>query len=332
MLEAASSKLKARFESYYTDIKSRALQPARAGLTGDEAKAPGVSYALDHWKNTVRNPLMFTPEPLGYTRAELVALSQSKGTVVNHANTRFRRAPFGERSGKSGGIGNAGSSRSGSNAAFGSFGAKDGGETPGMDSQSPRVNGYGYVATPSPMPGRDVDPLLTWGEVAGQAFPLDGSDVAAASGPVFNVQAPSPRESLAHSMAASATRRKAAAASNARRARTPSGNASGGGARTPRERLASLSPAAQRLAKTMGAARGSSLGAALQRTATASPAGVGASLGWRRTPRLTPRLTPRSDAVDTSGLLEGSEGSTSGSVSGGRSGGTPGRGLTDNLL
>ena len=39
----------------------------------------------------------------------------------------------------------------------------------------PLINGYGFVPNPSPVPGVDASPLMTWGEVEGTPFQLDGS-------------------------------------------------------------------------------------------------------------------------------------------------------------
>ena len=58
-----------------------------------------------------------------------------------------------------------------------------------MPTQSPKVNGYGFCATPSPAPGVNESPLMTWGEIEGTPFRLDGGDTPASStpGPNFRV-------------------------------------------------------------------------------------------------------------------------------------------------
>ncbi|PIO54096.1 hypothetical protein TELCIR_24549 [Teladorsagia circumcincta] len=47
----------------------------------------------------------------------------------------------------------------------------------------------GLVATPSPAPGIDDSPLMTWGEIDGTPFRLDASDIQApiGNGPTFKV-------------------------------------------------------------------------------------------------------------------------------------------------
>jgi hypothetical protein len=39
-----------------------------------------------------------------------------------------------------------------------------------------QVNGYGFVVTPSPKPGVDHTPAMTWGVVDGTPFRLDAGD------------------------------------------------------------------------------------------------------------------------------------------------------------
>lgn len=55
---------------------------------------------------------------------------------------------------------------------------------------SPQVNGYGFVGTPSPAPGVDASPLMTWGEIEGTPFRLDASDtpIPKSAGPSFKVR------------------------------------------------------------------------------------------------------------------------------------------------
>ncbi|XP_070573793.1 splicing factor ESS-2 homolog [Ptychodera flava] len=50
-----------------------------------------------------------------------------------------------------------------------------------MAKETPNVNGYSFVATPSPAPGRNGDesPMMTWGEIESTPFRLDGSQTPA---------------------------------------------------------------------------------------------------------------------------------------------------------
>jgi len=54
------------------------------------------------------------------------------------------------------------------------------------------VNGFSFMKTPSPAPGVGDSPLMTWGEIEGTPFRLDGSDTplpsSALAGPAFHLQ------------------------------------------------------------------------------------------------------------------------------------------------
>jgi protein DGCR14 len=105
---------------------------------------------------------------------------------------------------------------------------------------SPRVNGFGFLCTPSPCPGVDDDPLFTWGAVEGTPLLLPEDDCPGFN--PFRVQQPSARERVAAGLGAAAGhKRPASALRPASRPATPGG---------PR-----LSEAARKLARrALGAA------------------------------------------------------------------------------
>lgn len=45
-----------------------------------------------------------------------------------------------------------------------------------IQSDTPQINGFSFVRTPSPNPGVAESPLMTWGEIEGTPFRLDGGD------------------------------------------------------------------------------------------------------------------------------------------------------------
>lgn len=108
---------------------------------------------------------------------------------------------------------------------------------------------YDFVKTPSPHPGVAESPLMTWGELEGTPFRLDGSDtpVRPSAGPSFRIIETSRRETIAHSLAEKAGERmrsqKAKALEAARRNIAASPHI-----RSTLDRLAAMSPAAKRLA------------------------------------------------------------------------------------
>jgi len=57
----------------------------------------------------------------------------------------------------------------------------------------PTVGGYGFVSTPTPAPGVEESPMMTWGEIEGTPFLLDAGDLpvkAPTPGPKFTVSSP----------------------------------------------------------------------------------------------------------------------------------------------
>ena len=85
---------------------------------------------------------------------------------------------------------------------------EDGGGVGGAVGMDGRV--YSYVATPSPRPGVDASPFMTWGDIASTPMRLDADDedlrltAAHASGPQFQMPARGTRDEAAHSMARTA--------------------------------------------------------------------------------------------------------------------------------
>lgn len=110
------------------------------------------------------------------------------------------------------------------------------------------MRGYDFVKTPSPHPGVAESPLMTWGDISGTPFRLDGSDtpLRPLAGPSFHIAETSKRETIALSLAEKAgerMRNQKAKALEAARRNIPSPNI-----RSTLDRLAAMSPAAKRLA------------------------------------------------------------------------------------
>lgn len=109
------------------------------------------------------------------------------------------------------------------------------------------MRGYDFVKTPSPHPGVAESPLMTWGELEGTPFRLDGSDTPflPTAGPSFHIAETSKRESIGLALAEKAGERmrnqKAKALETARSIASPH-------IRSTLDRLAAMSPAAKRLA------------------------------------------------------------------------------------
>uniref|UniRef100_G3TP86 Ess-2 splicing factor homolog n=1 Tax=Loxodonta africana TaxID=9785 RepID=G3TP86_LOXAF len=111
--------------------------------------------------------------------------------------------------------------------------------------ESPRVGGFGFVATPSPAPGVNESPLMTWGEVENTPLRVEGPEtpyVDRTPGPAFKILEPGRRERLGLKMANEAAAKNRAKKQEALR-RVTENLAS----LTPKGLSPAMSPALQRL-------------------------------------------------------------------------------------
>ncbi|KAF3333195.1 protein DGCR14 [Carex littledalei] len=81
-----------------------------------------------------------------------------------------------------------------------------------VESDKKADNGYSFVKTPSPAPGVDESPLMTWGEIEGTPLRLDLDDdtlgtPGSANGPQFKIPFPPARDVKAHLLSREAARK-----------------------------------------------------------------------------------------------------------------------------
>ena len=179
---------------------------------------------------------------------------------------------------------------------------------------SPQVGGYGYVVTPSPMPGAhgDESPMMTWGQIEGTPFCLDAGNetpVASSSCPSFKIIEPPYREQLALELveknAAQHRTKKLEAMQAINRNLSSNYHHS---KQTKGSGVSGMSPAAQRLLSArLGIQRTHSTNAHRQNALTPSPVVRGTSVD-DRTPKTPVNLgiikhsprTPRATDVSSS--------------------------------
>lgn len=158
---------------------------------------------VDSWTYKNKNYIMYIPDGVELTAEEKIELAKKKQTIM-HENTRLRTNPFNEQQNKET-INELAKSQSKAND--GKIGV-DGKEI--VRNATPRVNGFSFVATPSPRPGECESPLMTWGQIEGTPFLLDGSDtplLRTSQGPSFRMAEPPKREQLALQLAEKAGER-----------------------------------------------------------------------------------------------------------------------------
>lgn len=246
-MEAADKKLRQKFAILYeAEGSTRESLGKSLALPSIESQfdTKEKPKELDMWTYKNKNYIMYIPDGVALTRAEEIEMANKK-QEIEHYNTRLKKNPFNENESKQA-ITEAAKSQ-----------AKCQPEKIGVDgklveaSLTPGVRGFSFVKSPSPCPGVTDSPLFTWGEIEGTPFRLDGGDTPlhpASAGPSFRIAETSKRETiglqLAEKAAEQSRSKKAKAIEAARR------NIASPVIRNTFDRLASMSPAARRLATT----------------------------------------------------------------------------------
>lgn len=186
---------------------------------------------------------MYVPDGVDLTKEEKLEMAKRK-QEISYTNTRLHHNPFDERQSKDAITDIAKAQAKGLSGKIG----VDGNEL--ESGNGPKIRGFSFVKTPSPCPGVQDSPQMTWGEIEGTPFRLDGSDtpVRPSAGPSFRITETSRRENIALELAEKACERmrgqKAKAIEAARR------NIASPNIRSTLDRLATMSPAAKRLANS----------------------------------------------------------------------------------
>ena len=157
--------------------------------------------------------------------------------------------------------------------------------------ESPQVGGYGFMVTPSPMPGAhgDESPMMTWGQIEGTPFCLDAGNETPhpmSSGPSFKIIETPFRERLALELveknAAQHRMKKAEAMKTINR----NFSSTSSNKQTKDVLLSSMSPAAQRLLSNhLGIQRSQSTNSQRHTALTPSPVTRGGAQAGDRTPK-----------------------------------------------
>ncbi|XP_058512765.1 splicing factor ESS-2 homolog isoform X1 [Ochotona princeps] len=236
IMEVAKEKNRARHAwLYQAEEEFKKRQKDNLALPSAEHQAIESSQAgVETWKYKAKNSLMYYPE--GVPDEEQLF---KKPRQVVHKNTRFLRDPFSQALSRSQLQQAAALNAQHKQGKVG----PDGKEL--IPQESPRVAGFGFVATPSPAPGVNESPLMTWGEVENTPLRVEGSEtpyVDRTPGPAFKILEPGRRERLGLKMANEAAAKNRAKKQEALR-RVTENLAS----LTPKGLSPAMSPALQRL-------------------------------------------------------------------------------------
>ncbi|KAJ1093767.1 hypothetical protein NDU88_006859 [Pleurodeles waltl] len=279
IMDVAEEREKMR-NSWLHEAEEESLQKHQENMALPSAERQAIQSTqagVDTWRYQAKNCLMYYPAGV----PDLDDVFKKPRDVI-HRNTRFLKDPFSQALSKS-----QLQQAAALNAQYkqGKVGP-DGKELIPQD--SPKVQGYGFVGTPSPIPGVEDSPLMTWGEIESTPFRLDGSEtpyVDKSPGPAFKILEPGRRERLGLKMANEAAAKNRAKKQEALR-RVTENLAS----LTPKGLSPALSPALQRLVNRTASKYTDK---ALRASYTPSPAHPGTPGSKTPTGRLhTPTVTP----------------------------------------
>eukprot|EP00039_Didymoeca_costata_P005059 m.78103 g.78103 ORF g.78103 m.78103 type:complete len:517 (-) comp12657_c0_seq1:196-1746(-) len=268
-------RLKKKYKWLYEKVEQQKKQLSITAESNEQKmlqQDAGMHMPIEGWHYTPRNSLMYPPKSQEVTVTEKVNRA-AKPRAISHNSTRFANAPYPTTL-------KAGSTSGTFSSVMENLKAGKPDE-----SDSPKVNGYGFVVTPSPMPAPEDDPTMTWGFIDGTPFRLDAGDTPQnETGQVFTMPEQSERELLAEKMNAEHARKKRKNSLSRKQKERPKTGSALARLSTP-NRLATMSPGAQKLGKSLLRGHGSVLRAAYNGTPQSRPA--------TRTPRATPMTTPR---------------------------------------
>ncbi|KAG0573806.1 hypothetical protein KC19_VG210700 [Ceratodon purpureus] len=186
---------------------------------------------LDTWKYRAKNLLMYDSaerEDAPLMQAEKEELVEGAPKAISMRNTRFHGKMFDSKVREEDTVAILYTPVAGGTPQAWSFAQRDADrgrkkydledlrKTPqALDSQLEGAGhpgaGYSYVATPSPAPGVDESPFMTWGEIEGTPLRLETEDTpvdigGVGGGPHFKIPAPPTRDVRAHALSRDAAR------------------------------------------------------------------------------------------------------------------------------
>ncbi|KAF8414222.1 hypothetical protein HHK36_002222 [Tetracentron sinense] len=156
-----------------------------------------------------------------------------------------------------------------------------------VESAKKAENGYNFVKTPSPAPGADESPFITWGEIEGTPLRLEQEDTpvgigGSGAGPHFRIPCPPSRDVMAHSLSRDAARKLRERSKMFQKPPLPSPVR--GGSASPSVRT--LSSAAQKFVRNAIAKSSSSVDETLRASYRGASPGVGTPKARRSLTRL----------------------------------------------
>ncbi|XP_010277666.1 PREDICTED: protein DGCR14 [Nelumbo nucifera] len=305
IMEKVNRKRKERF-GYLTEGEKEQLKTLETEKKDRITDGYGTSdqppSTLEGWKYAAKNLLMYNPADRGeapLTEAERAERIKGLTKEINRVNTRFHGKVLDSKPKEEDTVAVLYTPVAGATPVplplsdreaekSKKYDLEDLRRTPNrfyVESGKRADNGYSFVKTPSPAPGVDESPFITWGEIEGTPLRLEPEETpvgigGSSDGPHFRIPNPPSRDVKAHSLSREAARKLRARSKMFQKPPLPSPVR--GGSASPSVRT--LSPAAQKFVRNAIAKSSRSV----DETLRASYRGVSPSVG---TPKAGRSLT-----------------------------------------
>ncbi|XP_073029773.1 uncharacterized protein [Primulina eburnea] len=272
ILERVNRKRKEKYEYLLEGEKTEGVQENSSIEDGNKREKTSTDgygtsdqpvSTLEGWKYTAKNLLMYHPADRGeapLTPEERALRLEGMTKEINRSNTRFQTKTAGFTSllneenfsmlytPMAGTTPVPMSSRDSDKVK--KYDLDDLRKTPDrfyVESEKKADNGYSFLKTPSPAPGLDESPFITWGEIEGTPLRLEPEETpidigGSGDGPQFKIPMPPSRDVKAHSLSREAARKLRERSKMYQKPPLPSPVR--GGSVSPSARV--LSPAAQK--------------------------------------------------------------------------------------
>lgn len=305
IIERVNRKRKERYDYLLEGEKKVELieDVKRDRVTDGYGTSDQPTSTLEGWKYCAKNLLMYHPADRGevaLTEEERVERLKGLTREIDRYNTRFhgKMSDGGSKEGGGGGgeVEVLYGTLSGGTPVMcerdrdktRKYDLEDLRATPNkfyVESEKKADNGYRFVKTPSPAPGVDESPFITWGEIEGTPLRLEPEDTPLdiggnGEGPQFKIPMLPSRDLRAHSLSREAARKLKARSRMYEKPPLPSR----GGSASPNVRT--LSPAARKFMRNAMAKSSSSVDESLR----ASYRGNSPALGTPKSGRSVSRL------------------------------------------
>ncbi|KAK7320271.1 hypothetical protein VNO77_29595 [Canavalia gladiata] len=274
ILEKVNRKRKERFGYLNEDVKC-IEDVKRERITDGYGTSDQPPSTLEGWNYTPKNLLMYHPADRGevpLTEEERAVRIKASTKEINRSNTRFHGKMMDSRPRDDGTVEVLYTPVAGATPApmslregdkLKKYDLEDLRKTPNpfySESGKMAENGYSFVKTPSPAPGVDESPFITWGEIEQTPLRLDPEDTpldigGSADGPHYKIPSAPARDAKAHSLSREAARKLRERSKMFHK--PPLASPHRGGSASPSMRT--LSPAAQKFVRNAIAKSSSSV-------------------------------------------------------------------------